>query len=326
MRWIALAFLIGWGGCNRDAELPGPVTFKYVLDDLRPPGSAKEFAFDQDGDGKPDNFLGSQYLCNLDCLDCCPNPKLGPSDVGKSIVLLELTVHDPQRENDAAARVTLRPGVATPAPDFSGRGMFRIDGRFAPATVGGPLVASSFDAENPLRTRAPVTFASTLPMLLFLPLLPAADLPAMNLDDVHIQFKTGIDPQSGAPGLLAGELHGTLRPSELVAAVARPLSATLTARICPGGLDVGGGCPSCKSDAQAKQLQSVYDQGGCGHAKAMDCVIDPCEVETNPAIRESLRGDVHLYDKNGKYAPDPANPIGDSISIGFGFTAVQAAY
>ena len=51
-----------------------------------------------------------------------------------------------------------------------------------------------------------------------------------------------------------------------------------------------------------------------------------CCVRQNSIIMNVLAPDIQVYDANGNYAPNAHNATKDSLSIGIGYTAVQASF
>ena len=100
----------------------------------------------------------------------------------------------------------------------------------------------------------------------------------------------------------------------------------LSQQACKGGFDGNGRCLQCGSSSSTMQILTIFDVGGCGNAQAMDCRIDPCEVAENSIIKKVLAPDVQIFDANGNYAPNKQNTTPDSMSVGLGFTAVQASF
>ena len=49
-------------------------------------------------------------------------------------------------------------------------------------------------------------------------------------------------------------------------------------------------------------------------------------LRLNSTIQAVFAPDVQIYDANGNYAPNKTNAMKDSLSIGFGFTAVRASF
>jgi hypothetical protein len=83
--------------------------------------------------------------------------------------------------------------------------------------------------------------------------------------------------------------------------------------------------------ATSKQLLQIFDTGGCTksdgtQAKPRDGVIDLCEFLSNSIVKNVLLPDVQLFDAQGRFAPNPANTMRDSLSAAFGFAAVSAQF
>jgi hypothetical protein len=144
-----------------------------------------------------------------------------------------------------------------------------------------------------------------------------------------------------AGGLIAGQINGAIKNSDVQNSVVPTLAKALTKQVQSGfGMmstnqqlldifDTGGtdstppsgclnsdGTPSCKNSAPGAAAF-----GQC--AQKADHIISTCEVATNSLIKNVLTPDVQMF-QNGVYAPSAANTMKDSLSVGVGFTAVPA--
>src|SRR4029077_620813 len=96
-----------------------------------------------------------------------------------------------------------------------------------------------------------------------------------------------------------------------------------------GGMAPADGGMACSQGDL--QIQSIFDTGMCANpngsmAAAGDFVIDICEVASNQIIMNVLSPDVQIFSADGAtYMPNSKNTMKDSLSLGLGFTAVQAA-
>ena len=154
----------------------------------------------------------------------------------------------------------------------------------------------------------------TLGIALSTAMLPGSPI-LWPLNGAHVTFKTGIDSASKAPGLLAGEIHGSIKNTDVQSIVVPAFAGQLTTLIQQN-----------PNSARAMSLSAVFDTGGCGQAQARDQKIDPCEVAQSPLFAQGLAPDVQIFDGSGNYAPSPGNAKKDSISLGIGFTAVKASF
>jgi hypothetical protein len=221
---------------------------------------------------------------------------------------------DDALQNDPAATAGLQAAQAMANPDFSGAGSFSIDFGQAPGVFEGALQAGRLSSENPVLTTQPVTW--TLSLALF----PGAAPIALTLHGAHLQFQTGTDAASGAPGLLAGQINGSISNADVQTKVIPGVAQSLTSYVQqhPGTPDT-------------MTIEGIFDTGGCTDAngvmaKPNDLMITTCEIAGNLLITNVLSPDVQIFDAQGNYAPNKTNTMKDSFSVGVGFLAVQASW
>ncbi len=282
---------------------------QYVVNRLLLPMQRSDYAIDLNGDNHADNQLGN-VVGALEAQNIDPQASVDQSVAsGSAVYLVSLQSADANLMNDNMVGFTFYTGVVQAMPDFSGMGMFTVDNGTPPAKLFGKLVNGKLATNDPVTTLKPVTVQLKIALIGG---QPPVTLP---VNGAHVQCFPGTDQASGAPGLLNGQLHGSVKESDvqttLIPAIAQLLTATIVAN--PGS-------------PQAMQIEQIFDTGGCGMAKANDMKIDPCEVAQNQIIQNILAPDVDIFDANGNYSPNPANTGKDSLSLGLGFTAVQAKF
>jgi hypothetical protein len=327
----------GGGGNGADMGGTGDVTMAtgsttyYVVNKLQVPQQRSDFAIDLNGDGRTDNQLGS-IISALAAQNLDVQTQIDMAVSAGSVVLL-LSVQSTSLTSGDMVGVTVYLGQKTAAaPDFmSGMGMFAVDGSQMKAAFFGKISASAMKSNNPVTTTHPVQMA------LKLPLIQGSDPLVLNVNGAHVQFTTGTDMASGKPGLLNGQLHGSIKNADIQNSIIPAVAGLLSARIagCKGGGGADAGTSSGDGGAACtdgdKQIQSIFDVGGCTDtngvmAMANDGVISVCEVAMNQIIMNVLAPDVQIYAADGTtYAPNKDNKMKDSLSLGLGFTAVQSA-
>jgi hypothetical protein len=149
------------------------------------------------------------------------------------------------------------------------------------------------------------------------------------LSGAHIQF------ENSGNGLVAGQINGAIRESDVTAFVLPALATSFNtvAQRSPCDttcmnvrtiFDTGGtGDPLCSPDLGPAATCRNPD-GSC--AVAGDHIVSQCEVTTNSIMKNIFAPDVAMFDASGNYHPDPTNATKDSLSVGFGFVAVGASY
>jgi hypothetical protein len=211
----------------------------------------------------------------------------------------------------------LTDGGVTGGPDFSGKGVFTVDENYAPAQFFGVLKSGSFQSNSPL---LPAAQSVPIYINIQLPLIPGVAPLMLKVNGSHIRFDAGTDMQSSQPGLLNGQLHGSIKISDVQNTIIPAAAMLLTQWIAQE-----------RSSGNASMIEQLFDTGGCTNsngsmAKAMDYKIESCELATNNILKPLLVPDIQVYDADGNYAPNKLNTTPDSLSLGLGFTAVKADF
>ena len=200
----------------------------------------------------------------------------------------------------------------TGGPDFSGAGMFTVDGTAPKGEFFGKLVGGKLTTNNPVTTASPVKIS------LKLALIAGADAVELSLNGAQVQGAVS------ATGVMTGELHGSIKAADIQSNIVPAVAKLLTKQITDNPLSPSTG-----------QIKSIFDTGGdngmCTNpdntmAKGGDGKIDICEVAQNSIIKNVLAPDIQVYDVMGNYAPTKANTKRDSLSFGVGFTAVKGGF
>lgn len=288
-------------------------TYQYVMNSLSAPSGNGDFPYDLNGDGTPDNaFIGLVQALSAYSIMVQSNFDTALSQ-GSHIELFAFTTADVMRQNDNMPIVVARPGIAKPNPDYSGQGMFGVDNN----------QPSSTWIQGALQQRKYYSFFISImgqnPVDLKLRLYLFGDKPVdLVIHGAHIEFVADVDQKSGAPGLIKGQYNGSITKADLTNILIPAIAAALTDQVANNGPSAG-------------VIENQIDTGNCVNshgqlAKALDKIIDDCEVLQSPGFNPVLQPDVTIYDQNGKYMPDPMNRKPDSYSIGLGFNAVQASF
>jgi hypothetical protein len=327
MKRLICGTLLALAGCGGDSGGGDVVMAEgdqhyYVMNQLTVPMEKKDYSIDLNGDGRPDNQLGN-IIGALSAQNLDTQMAVNDAVKGGSVLLL-ISVQATSLTDANNVGVTVYLGTKNTMPDFtSGMGMFSIDSSQAPAKFFGKIATSKMLSNNPVTTKSPVIIA------LKLPLIAGVDPITLKLNGGHIQFKTGTDMASGKPGLIEGQLHGSIKNDDVQNTIIPAVAMLLTKKIADdcmgGGADGGagdGGAGGCTNTAM--QIKSIFDTGGCGTAKASDGIIETCEVAMNSIIMNVLSPDIQVFDSAGNYAPNKDNTKKDSLSLGLSFTAVQS--
>ena len=268
----------------------------HAVDQLQLPTSgaqASARAIDLDGDAQPENQFGSVIATlvqnfEFDLADATQQSVLA----GSIVHLVELSSADPAFSNDSAAESTWYVGLPTAAPPaFDGSDVFSFDPAQEPARFVAPLTNGVFVSANPVTARPPVVLAVGLRV--------GSQVVTLTLWGARLAFTVG------ANGLTAGQVNGGILKEEIdvlfVPALAQAFNEIVQAD--PG------------SD-RAMALLDVFDEA------PMDGTITAPEVAGHSIMQSLLAPDLDLLDENGAYAPDPGGAGPESMSFGFGFTAI----
>jgi hypothetical protein len=306
---------------------------QYVVSKLIAPTSRTTFALDLNGDGKPDNQLGNILAAlKAQMLDTQMSIDQAMA-AGDIVILIDQTSVDPMFKTDTAAASTIYVGKSTPKGmdmgnvplDLTGNGVFMVDTMVGMGNFLGRIVNYAFNSNSPVTAKVPVNVTITFPFAGSAPL-------NINVTGAHLQYT-----RMGT-GLVMGQVNGAMKKSDVDNTIIPTVATLLDQRVTANPLD-----------SMNKQTLMIFDTGGkadpaCGTtcanpagatrgdgtpapmcAKQGDGHIDLCEVSTNSIITGVLNPDVQLF-QNGVYAPNPANTMKDSLSLGIAFEAVQAKF
>ncbi len=288
-------------------------TGKYVVSEWKVPVQSSDYAYDLNGDGIKDNALGAVVVAFAGMGLDTQAGITKAVDEGASVELLQLGSSDAKFQSDSCASVVGYVGQkTTAAPKFDGSDVFAKDSSVAAGgQFTGPIQSGAFDSSSPVTAQTPVALTLMLPLL-------GGDTPVeLDLTAGYLQFTV----ESG--GLMQGQLNGAIQKADAQSKLVPALAGTLTVegQTTPKALmlfDTGGDPdPSCAGGCK-------NPDGTC--AAAGDKKIDVCEVTSNATIKSLLVPDVQLFTTSDPYDPSAANTMMDSISIGLGFTAVEASY
>ena len=291
---------------------PGRQPYKYVWNGVILPAQRNDYSFDLNGDGVKDNAL-ADLVVNLKLfgIDMQANVSDGVAN-GSDIKLLRVDTDDPLFVRDLMAGILFRQGMARPNPDFSGNGNFAPDNQLNPANPPyvGILQNQSYFAVSPTALQTPTDV--TLKFTFF-----GQNTSSVTLHGTHISFDFGFDQKSGAPGLVNGQLQGSIQILQVKNILAKEILAAFNAVVMNNG--------------QSKMLiLQTFDVGMCQNANgsqaAVNNVVDECELLGSQLFQTLLAPDVTIYDQMGNYRPDPQNGNPDSWSVGIGFNAVKGNY
>jgi hypothetical protein len=290
------------------SNVTGGARARFVAYPITIPQMRTTFAYDLNGDGKPDNAYGNIIGALASQGLGLQASETAAQAAGRGLLLLELSSSDPLFQNDPCAGVAVRRGVDQPAPNYSGAGSFTIDATVTPGSFSGPIAAGGFSSNAPATATTPVTLEVQLPFLAALG-GDTAPLTTLPITAAHLQL------QYTGGKLTGGQLHGAITKQVMDTQVLPQSAKQLTQQLAAN-----------PTSARSQMILQIFDTGGGGCAVAGDKIIDTCELASNAIIKNILNPDVDLFAADGSYHPNPANTDKDSLSLAIGFEAVPAQF
>jgi len=293
-----------------DVTLATGMMYPFVFSKIVLPRSNGQFAIDLNGDGQPDNQLGTV----VNALAGYSNPQAAADDgIARGATLELIGVQTADLQNSTMVGATLQPAKSMAGPDFSGQGMFTVDPAQAAAQLFGRLSAGVLRTNDPATTMHPVSTVVRVELAV------GVDPVALKLNGAHVQAQ--VQAAVSSTGLTQGELHGSVLKADFDNAMIPATAKLLTLQVQTNPLST-----------TTFLVETVFDIGGCNNpdgspAMAGDNRIDLCEVAQNAQIQSLFAPDVQIFAADGTtYAPNPQNAHKDSVSVGLGFTAVPASF
>ena len=279
---------------------------QFVIDSMRVPKSNSEFAVDLNGDGTPDDQLGTiAGALEIENLD----PQVSVDDAlanGTEVVLIE---ERSDGEVTSANAITMFERGDAMNPDAGTN--YVIDSSISPSSLVGAIDASVFQSTPPAMN----DLTLTLPIPLFEGVAPLV----LTLHGARVRYTNA----TGA--LTLGQINGAITKQDMDTIVVPAVAQILTNKLHD----------PATSASTKQQIKSTFDigdgnGGNCTNPDGSvsmpnDGAIGACEVLSVMIIANLLSPDVQLF-QNGAYAPNPANAKKDSVSVGLGFTARSATF
>jgi len=313
----------GGGGDTCTTPTTG-MTAKFAVKSLVLPNNgapATKFAFDLNGDGKPDNQLAAIITALGAAGSGGPMPQASVNTAvssGNLVVLFNESAA--ALDNNDCAATTLQAGTfagasAMPAvaPKFDGTDTFAINAAVGSGTFKGAIKSSVFTSNSPVTTKSPVT------VTLGLPLTAGTPIP-LTVSGARITFtKT-------ATGATGGQINGAVKFTDVKTTIIPAVADLLTDQVKkdPAGMPgtIANLFDTYPTGCKAGDLNRDGSVAAAGDQK-----IAVCEVENNSLIKSVLIADVQLYAADGvTWAPNKDNTTKDSMSLGLGFELVNANF
>jgi hypothetical protein len=316
---FAVTAAFGAAGCEQLLDLPEPVletdagfqgncetgvgvtNRQLVIDALDAPitGTERETnSFDVDRDGRWDNIVFnaiSALITAEPAFDLQPTVDASLAS-GKVLQLIEAEL------GAGCAMTMLYEGEDRDMPvnstdNFSGEESFRVVGNRRGRMAGdrtGNLVSAKPGGQAELR----------------LPLFRGGAPIELPLIEAQVRYRITED------GAIEGAIGGAIRSDVVDGLVIPSFAASLQAVVAR---DCSGTFPDCcPPDTDGQTMLGVFDAND-------DCAIDLAEVRGQQFVTTIFAPDVDLYD-GPRLAPGDGDGIKDAVSIGIGFTAVNAFF
>lgn len=289
--WFASVSLLALGCGGGDGNNPANTSNKYVANGLTLPTSSSQLAVDLNGDNRPDDQLGVVIGLLAGAGINAQTAVDAAIAGGQAIILMDVQAGDLTTDSGAETRVYL--GNAVTTPDFSGNGTFTVATGVSGARFNGGLAGAVFNS-SPSPARATATTQVTIQLRL--PLLPGQTL-NLTLNGAALRYTTT------ATGLMAGQINGSVKRSELLP----PVAGLITALIANGTI--------------TGAVRTLLDPNNDG-------TVTVAELEANTLVGPALAADIQVFNASGQYAPcsTATGCVKDSLSVGLGFRAVKANF
>jgi hypothetical protein len=281
-------------------------TLRFVVNSIWVPWQGSDYAVDLNGDGRVDNQFGNVMGALVGTLNTDFQGSVDKAVAAfASPLLLRFDTEQADLTVDQRIDMTILSGTVLDA----GQRIFQVDTSRPSVTLRCRLRSGRAESQAPLRGGAVVTLPVTLDLFWELPVI-------LPMRAAQMSFTLAGDGLSLDAGLISGAVSASDFQSHFFPPLAKHLSAYVAAN------------PDSSTSTQILQL---FDTGGCTNpdgtqAKAMDGVIDVCELLTHPIMQALLRPDVQLFDDSGRYSPQATATKKDSLSVGLGFSAIAATF
>ena len=316
--------LLSLGACGESTEgLPPPnatcddsATSQLVANKLTLPSMTQSYAADLDGDGSTDNRF-QRLFTGLEAAGFGTQKMIDNMvTYGRGTTLVQ--VRGSGQTNGCSTSVSMQPASQPSAPP-------RFDGqdRFMPRPGTSPVALTGTVSNGRMGTTSPRNLqpSQVTPLKLSVPLVEGVTVP-LELYGVQLE---GSFSDSGA---LEGEMRAVLRKHDIDDQLIPAMAQALTAKVKkdPTGWVAQAIVPFFEdSDYATSRAKCESDPARCCAMNPTTCEISAAELRENTALMQNLEPDVQMF-QNGAWQPTPGGSAKDSLSIGFGISAVKASF
>jgi hypothetical protein len=268
---------------------------QFATNTLTLPTNGTQFAIDLNGDGIVDNQLG-KIIGAFSSIGLTPQAATSAAVAqGSSTLLIDEQSSDPTQQSaaDAGAKLVLANTPATP-PKYDGTDTFTASSSDTPSQFLGNISSGELESNSPVTATTPVQITLALA-------LAAGQAPLLlPVTAGYIQF-------TNTSGKLSGQIDGAIKQTDVETTIIPAFAQVLNTEYND---------PS--TPAATKEELASFDTNNDG-------TITAAELMANPIVSAVVAPDVQLF-TNGIYAPNKANTVKDSLSLGISFTAVKASF
>jgi len=300
MTKVAVVLALFGLGCidgGSDELVPGQ-QHQFVVSELQIPHStaaATDLGFDLDGDGNPDNKLGSM-LAQLFQADVANMSDVVDELVrdGQIVHLVEVRASSLELSTQASASMRVGLDLDENAGDnFSGFEDFEVD-----VSTDSPLVGH---INHGVLSAGPGSIVLQLA-------LPGGDSPFV-VSVIGAEMEASV-----VPNTLGGRVGGAITKASVDTLIIPFAHAAMMRKIteeCPGG--------ECEDDSSAGHFfLQLFDRNEDGE-------VSLGEVRGHPLVESLTKPDVDLLDADGSYSPG-TDGVADSLSVAVGIGCVGATF
>lgn len=299
---------------------------KAATNKLIVPSTAMSYSYDIDGDGRPENqlknLINTVMLAGLSLQD----PIDQAVAKGQAVILMDLKTPDLTNASCSQASLSLAeaPAAMAPLPKFDGTDTFKTATGIMQVKLYGDIKAGKLNTVPPKDQTA----ATEQKIDIELP-LAGANL-RLAIHGAHIEGEVKVEKSPSGADILKvnkGAIHGVISKNDIDTVIVPTVATLLTDMVNkdPMGDTAKAIIGLFESKTGATSKAKCMVDADCCAKSPKTCKILPAEV-TESAIGGVLSPDVEAFDAQGKWGPKAGGKNYNGMSVGLGFTAIQASF
>lgn len=297
-------------GCDDSAKS------RFVANQLTLPSITRSYAGDMDGDGSTDNrfhtlFSGLQAV-GFDSQTLVNNMATN----GRGMTLVEMSGSGQREGCSATMRMQAAEHPAAP-PRYDGKDTFTPRSGSPAVSLSGSVSDGVLGTTSPTQLQA----SEVTPLRISVTLVEGVSVP---LDLYGVQLQGAVSDS----GTMEGEVHAVLRKQDIDEQVIPAMAQALTAKV---NKEPDGALAQTivsffeDQDSTTSKAKCDSEPARCCARNPATCDLSAEELRENSTLMQFLEPDVQMF-QNGSWKPTPGGTAKDSLSIGFGLSAVQASF